>query len=48
MEYPMRSDLRVDNPFPDFELPDQDGTMRNLSQLLRGFPGALIFIRGYY
>ena len=48
MEYPMRSDLGVGNQFPDFELPDQGGNMQNLSQLLRGFPGALIFIRGYY
>jgi hypothetical protein len=48
MEYPMRSDLRAGNPFPNIELPDQEETMRNLSGLLRGFPGALIFIRGYY
>ena len=48
MEYPMRSDLGVGNEFPNFELPDQDGNMQNLSQLLRGFPGALIFSRGYY
>lgn len=48
MEYPIRSDLRVGNNFPDFALPDQDGNMQNLSQILRGLPGALIFIRGYY
>lgn len=48
MEYPMRSDLKVGIPFPNFNLPDQEGTVRNLSELLRGFPGALIFIRGYY
>ncbi len=48
MEYPMRSDLGVGNQFPNFELTDQDGNMQNLSQLLRGFPGALIFSRGYY
>ena len=48
MEYPIRSDLRVGKDFPDFALPDQDGNMQNLSQLLRGFPGALIFTRGYY
>ncbi len=48
MDYTMRSDLGVGNQFPDFDLPDQGGTMQNLSQLLRGFPGALIFTRGYY
>jgi hypothetical protein len=39
MDYPMRSDLRIGNQFPDFELPDQTGEARKLSQLLRGFPG---------
>ncbi len=48
MEYPPRSDLRLGGNFPNFDLPDQDGNMQNLSQLLHGFPGALIFIRGYY
>ncbi len=48
MEYPIRYDLRVGNNFTDFALPYQDGNMQNLSQLLRGFPGALIFTRGYY
>ena len=48
MDYPMRADLKVGNKFPDFELPDQTGEGRKLSQLLRGFPGVLIFSRGYY
>lgn len=48
MEYPMRSDLKVGNPFPDFELPDQDGDAQKLSKLLHGFPGALVFSRGHY
>ena len=48
MDYPMRSDLKVGSQFPDFELPDQDGEARKLSQLLRGFPGVLIFGRGYF
>lgn len=48
MDYPMRSDLKVGTLFPDFELPDQDGAPRKLSHLLRGFPGVLIFGRGYF
>ncbi len=48
MEYPMRADLKVGQPFPDFELPDQDGNVQRLSKLLRGFPGALVFSRGHY
>jgi len=44
----MRDDLKVGNQFPDFELPDHKGTQRRLSQLLRGFPGALIFDRGHF
>jgi len=45
---PMRADLVVGSKFPDFELPDQTGTLRTLSSLLEGFPAALIFSRGYY
>ena len=48
MDYPMRSDLRAGNKFPDFELPDHTGELRKLSQLLRGFPGVLTFSRGYF
>jgi peroxiredoxin len=48
MEFPKHPDLKVGNKFPDFELPDHTGTPRKLSQLLRGFPGILIFNRGYY
>jgi peroxiredoxin len=44
----MRADLKVGNKFPNFELPDHTGTPRKLSGLLRGFPGVLIFSRGYY
>jgi peroxiredoxin len=44
----MREDLRVGNKFPDLELPDQDGKQQKLSELLRGFPGALIFGRGHF
>ena len=48
MDYPMRTDLKIDNKFPNFELPDQTGTTQTLTNLLRGFPGVLIFSRGYY
>lgn len=48
MDYPMRSDLIVGEKFPDFELPDHTGEKVRLSQLLRGFPGVLIFSRGYF
>ena len=44
----MRADLVVGNKFPNFELPDHTSTLLELSQILRGFPGALIFSRGYY
>lgn len=48
MNYPMRADLVVGQKFPDFELPDQTGAPQKLSGLLRGFPGVLIFGRGYF
>ncbi len=48
MDYPMHPESKIGNKFPDFELPDQSGTLRKLSHLLRGFPGTLIFGRGYY
>jgi peroxiredoxin len=46
--FKMREDLQVGNKFPNLELPDQDGNRRKLSELLRGFPGALIFGRGHF
>jgi len=48
MNYPMRADLQVGAKFPNFELPDHTGVQHKLSQLLRGFPGVLIFSRGYF
>ena len=48
MDLPMRADLKAGNQFPNFELPDHTGTLRKLSQLLHGFPGVLIFSRGYF
>ncbi len=47
MNYPIHANLKIGNKFPNFELPDHTGEMRKLSQLLRGFPGVLIFSRGY-
>jgi peroxiredoxin len=34
--------------FPDIELPDQDGQMVQLSQLVGKFPFILSFYRGYW
>ncbi len=48
VDYLMHPDLEIGNQFPDFELPDQDDKMRQLSKLIRGFPTVLIFSRGYY
>lgn len=45
---PMRPDLKVGSKFPNFELPDHTGQMQKLSGLLRGYPGVLIFSRGYF
>lgn len=45
---PMRDDLRVGNPFPDFELPDVDGKQRKLSEILGDYPGVLHFSRGSF
>ncbi len=48
MNYPMHPDLKIGNKFPNFTLPDHTGKKQQLSKLLRGFPGVLIFSRGYY
>ncbi|MDK2896634.1 MAG: hypothetical protein PWP04_754 [Candidatus Atribacteria bacterium] len=47
-DLPLRSDLKVGNVFPNFELPDHTGKPTKLSQIVRGFPTVLIFGRGYY
>lgn len=44
----IREDLKPDNPFPDFELPDQDGTVQRLSDLMGRWPTILVFWRGAY
>lgn len=48
MNYPMRADLKVGNKFPDFQLPDYKGRMKKLSDIIRKFPGVLIFSRGAF
>ena len=44
----MREDLKPGNKFPDFSLPDQEGNVSRLSQLMRGWPTILTFNRGNY
>lgn len=48
MNYPMNPELQVGTKFPNFELPDQDGNLTKLSQIVRGWPTILIFSRGWY
>jgi peroxiredoxin len=48
MDYPIRADLKIGKKFPDFELPDVSKQNRWLSDILAGFPGVLIFIRGSF
>ena len=48
MNYPMHANLDVSNKFPNFELPDHTGEPQQLSKLLRGCPGVLIFSRGHF
>lgn len=47
-EAQMRDDLRPGRPFPDVELPDQNGERVRLSSLMRGYPTVVVFSRGYY
>lgn len=42
----MRSDIEVGRPFPDYELPDQDGAQRRLSDLQGSNPMVLHLSRG--
>ncbi len=44
----MRDDLRPGKVFPDIELANQDKEAVKLSSLMRGFPTALVFSRGWY
>jgi peroxiredoxin len=40
--------LRPGHKFPDFEALDHDGQPARLSQLVDGWPTALVFVRGHY
>jgi peroxiredoxin len=44
----IREDLIPGNIFPDFERPDQDGIVKTLDELMRGWPTVLVFWRGAY
>jgi len=44
----MRENLRPGETFPDFELPNENGTATKLSGLMRGFPTVVVFSRGHY
>src|SRR5260370_3590976 len=44
----MRGDIVVGATFPDYELPDQTGTRRKLSELQAQDPMILILSRGHY
>jgi hypothetical protein len=44
----MRENLRPGKKFPDIELNNEDGELTKVSSLMRGFPTAVVFSRGYY
>ena len=44
----MRTDIRVGSTFPDYELPDHEGTPRRLSELQGDDPLILTLARGHY
>ncbi len=44
----MRADLRLDEKFPDIELPDHENHPAKLTALMRGWPAAVVFSRGYF
>jgi hypothetical protein len=44
----IREDLKPGNIFPNFERPDQDGVIRTLDELMRGWPTIVVFWRGQY
>lgn len=44
----MRSDIIRGGRFPDYELPDQDGHPRRLSELQAGQPMVLVLTRGHF
>jgi len=44
----MRENLRPGEKFPDIELVNENDEPTKLSGLMRGFPTAVVFSRGYY
>lgn len=44
----MRSDIQPGGSFPDYELPDQTGARRKLSELQGDRPMILVLSRGHY
>jgi len=44
----MRENLRPGEKFPDIELVNENREPTMLSSLMRGFPTAVVFSRGYY
>src|SRR6185437_13968643 len=44
----MRSDIRPGGVFPDYALPDHEGTVRKLSELSGNDPMVLTLARGHY
>jgi hypothetical protein len=44
----MRENLRPGEKFPDIELVNENDQLTKLSSLMRSFPTAMVFSRGYY
>jgi peroxiredoxin len=44
----MRPDIKPSTPFPDYELPDQHGRRRRLSEIQGADPMILVLSRGHY
>ena len=44
----MKDSLKLGETFPDIELPDHEGAVVKLSSIIRGFPTAVVFSRGYF
>jgi hypothetical protein len=44
----VRKNLRPGEKFPDIELVNENDELTKLSSLMRGFPTAVVFSRGYY
>ena len=44
----MKENLRPGEEFPDIELPSDEGEVVKLSSIIRGFPTAVVFSRGYF